>query len=125
MKSAIPEKIAGHLARGKGKTCVHLFYLKAFDVLLATFFGGRPHLGAVSVALDTFKRRFSGTVKLPGHRDDVVTKKALSILTTDHHRLVVALAGIHYDSVAGPQIRSIVRNAEWLSRKLATEILHS
>ena len=82
-------------------------------------------MGAASVALDSFKKRFSGTVRLPGHHDDVVTKKALSILATDHRRLVVTLAGIHYDRVAAPQIRSIVKNAEWLSRKLATDILHS
>lgn len=125
MRTAIPEKFAGHLARGQGKTRVHLFYCKAFDVLFASFFGGRPHLGAASATLDSFRKKFSGTVKLPGHHDDVVTKKALSILATNHHRLVVTLAGIHYDRAAGPQIRSIVRNAEWLSRKLATDILHS
>lgn len=125
MSSAIPEKYAGHLVKGKGKTRVHLFYCKAFDVLFASFFGGRPHLGAASAALDSFKKRFSGTVKLPGHRDDVVTKKALSILATNHHRLVVTLAGIHYDRAAAPEIRSIVKNAAWLSRKLATDILHS
>lgn len=121
MKTIIPFTDFGHLKAGRDKTRVHLYYLRLLNTLIVSFFGGRPHLGAVTASLKlNAKKKFSGTFRVPGHRDDVVTKKAGSILSKGISGAIVATAGIHYNGATRPQIQSIVKNSEKLSRQLVS-----
>ena len=118
MQIGIPFARFGTLTAGEENTKVRLLYFKILNALFVSFFGGRPHVGAVTAALKPNLREYTKTVKLPGHRDDVVTRKAGSILSQKIPGLVVATAGIHYNNATCPQIRAIVKNSEKLSRRL-------
>ncbi|MBI2340693.1 MAG: hypothetical protein HYU99_10095 [Deltaproteobacteria bacterium] len=118
MKISVPFARFGTLTAGEENTKVSLVYLKILTALFVSFFGGRPHVGAVTAVLKPNLREYAKTVKLPGHHDDVVTRKAVSILSQKIPGPIVTLAGIHYDNATRPQIRAIVKNSEKLSRSL-------
>ncbi|MBI4411957.1 MAG: hypothetical protein HY541_05690 [Deltaproteobacteria bacterium] len=118
MQIGIPFARFGMLTAGEENTKVRLLYFKILNALFVSFFGGRPHVGAVTAVLKPNSREYAKTVKLPGHRDDVVTRKAGSILSQRIPGPVVATAGIHYDNATPLQIRAIVKNSELLSRQL-------
>lgn len=108
----------GHLSTGGKKTQVNLCYFKFFNTLFVYLYGGKPHLGGATAVLKIYSRKLARTLRIPGHRDDVVTKKASSILSKKFGGAVLVFAGIHYDKATTRQIQSIVKNSEKLSRKL-------
>lgn len=120
MHTIFPFTRFGHLSAGKNKTRVNLYYLKVLNSLFVSFLGGRPHVGAVTASLIPNSKIFSKTLRMPGHRDDVVTKKAQAIFSKRIKGPVVTVAGIHYDKATRPQIQNIVKNSEKLSRRLVS-----
>lgn len=118
MQIGIPFARFGTLTAGDEKTKVHLLYLKILNALFVSFFGGRPHVGALTAAFKPNSKRYMKTLKLPGHRDDVVTRRCGSILIQRLPGPVISLAGIHYDNAKAGQIQAIVKNTELLSRRL-------
>lgn len=108
----------GYLKAGKGKTRVELIYLKTPGALTAYYFGGKPHLGAVTAGLHLRSKKVHRTLCLNGHRDDTITKRAEEILCKNRNGLVITGAGIHYEKATVPQIRALVKNADTLSHKL-------
>lgn len=120
MKIGIPFARFGTLSAGAQNTRVHLLYFKILNALFVSFFGGRPHVGALTAAFKPNSRKYMKTFKVPGHHDDVVTRKSGSILTGRLTGPVISLAGIHYDNAKAKQIRTIVENSVKLSRRLLT-----
>ena len=118
MKISIPFTRFGALAAGGENTKVYLLYFKILNALFVSFFGGRPHVGALTAAFKPNSKKYMKTFKLPGHRDDVITRKSGSILVRRLGGPIVALAGIHYDNAKTKQIQTIVKNSELLSRRL-------
>src|SRR3989338_8435113 len=115
LKNSLP---FGYLKSGKGKTRVELVYLKTPGALTAYYFGGKPHLWAVTAGVHLLSKKMHRTVCLNGHRDDTITKRAEEILCKNRNGLVITGAGIHYKNATVPQIRSLVKNADVLSHRL-------
>lgn len=108
----------GRLTAGRGKTRVGLIYLRTPGAITAYYYGGRPHLGAVTAGVHLNSRKLHRTLARKGHRDDTITKRAEEILCKNRNGLVIAGAGIHYKNATIPQIRALVKNADLLSHKL-------
>lgn len=104
-----------HYICGAGKTRVHLCHVKFFCADFIYIFGGRAHLGALTFFLNIFSEKIFKTLKLPHHRDDVVTKKVTNILAKTLSGPLIVSAGIHYDPITKKQIAAIVKNCEKLA----------
>lgn len=120
-KSLFPHLLpkAGRLTTGTGKTCVNVIYLTTPAGITAFYYGGKSHLGSVTAGLHILSRSFHKTYCREGHRDDLVTRKAEKILCHNRSGFVLTGAGIHYDNATRPEIKALVRNTEYLSRRVA------
>lgn len=109
----------GHLKTGSGKTRVEVVYVKTPVLITAYYYGGKNHLGAFTAGVHINSYSYHKTYSRDGHRDDTITKRAEKILCKNFKGLVVTGAGIHYENLTPSQIKSIVKNAEYLSRRVA------
>lgn len=121
MQINIPFTKMGHLRAGSGRTTVHLFYFycRVIGGLLVAVTGGRPHVGALTTGIRLKGKRFSRTFSLPGHRDNVITKRLHFILARKIKGPFLICAGIHYDKATKGQIQNLIKNSERLGRQLA------
>lgn len=113
---------AGRLSSGQSKSKVHLYHLRLFNTTFAVFFGGRPHIGAISIGLNFNGKKQIKTLKFPSHRDDVITKRACKILNQGSPGLAVVLAGIHQDKPTRQEIKKIILNCESLTHQLTSKV---
>lgn len=112
----------GILSAGRNKAQIKLYYVKILNTLFVSFLGGRSHVGALSAALWPRFKKLKGTLKIPGHRDDVITRDALDFLLKKARGPVVVTAGIHYDKIRPAQIQKIVANSRFLCKELAARL---
>ncbi|MDO8519556.1 MAG: hypothetical protein Q7T11_05275 [Deltaproteobacteria bacterium] len=110
----------GRFKTGSGKTRVNVIYLKTPASVTAYYYGGKNHLGALTAGVHVNSHAYHRTYCRPGHHDDLVTKKAEKILCKNLKGLVVTGAGIHYEKATPSEIKAIVKNAEHLSRRVAS-----
>lgn len=112
----------GRLTKGHDRTRVDLYYLKTPGSLVSFFTGGRPHVGAVSVGVRAGPLHLLKTLRIPGHREDAVTRQAGEILSKKIPGSVVVGAGIHYNRATRQEIRMIVNNSKSLCQNLLSQL---
>ena len=79
--------------------------------------GGRPHVGAVSVA---DPQGAVTTQQFPTHKDGVVSERWAQTVSEAGYYPAVVVAGIHYDDLNQKQIDDVVK----LTNDILDELLH-
>jgi hypothetical protein len=91
------------------------------DLLVTVTGGCREHIGAVTVASPDGKSS-GGTILLPTHKDDAVSRLFAERLSSLLGTTVCAVCGIHYDNASADDIRAIVDNAKELLSELESAL---
>ena len=100
------------------------------DLLVATWGGIKPHIGAVAVALPRpsladpqITSSTSSVFTLLGHKEDEVVKMVSERLSARLEKNVVVTAGIHWDDLPEEAIEEIVHNCRELADEMCTRII--
>jgi hypothetical protein len=72
--------------------------------LLVKIIGGQSHIGAVSLSQEGYEE----TLTRPTHREDTITKKAVSLLKPHINGAVCVISGIHFDDLQCDEVDQIV-----------------
>ena len=99
------------------------------DLLVAIWGGERPHIGAVAVAQPRPSledgARISATASVfcyVGHKDDIVAKEAAEKISSALNTNVTVAAGIHWDNIDEPGIKSVLENSRYLVEMIIERI---
>lgn len=102
------------------------------DLLVAIWGGGRPHIGAVSMAQPRASlkdpSKLSATASVftyVGHKEDMLAKTASETLASALNKKVVVTAGIHWDDMEEKGIKRVIKNCEILVGMIVKEFSSS
>jgi hypothetical protein len=84
--------------------------------------GGKGHIGAVALCQWRSNRAVTERITAEGHKETSIAVHAARELCRVWRRSVVCIAGIHFDGINRAQIDEIVRTANELTRRAASEI---
>lgn len=89
--------------------------LQGSDLLVRSFGGDRPHIGAVAIAIPhpshADPHKISSTVSVytvTGHKDDQIAIPLAKEIAGLCNRIVVALVGIHFENLTAAELADIV-----------------
>ena len=81
--------------------------------------GQRSHVGAVTVSDEQGDLQ---TIVLPGHKEDVITRKWAEQIWELVKQPVSVLAGVHYDNLEKEQLMEVIRILDQLLENLEQEL---
>lgn len=97
-------------------------YCMGNDLIVLVGGGTHPHAGAFTVHRAATTAEQNMSVCFPGHRDDIVAQKFLSVLSELWDGTVIVIAGIHVDQATQEDIRLLLSASDecldQLTRKL-------
>ena len=92
--------------------------------------GGKPHIGAVALAVPTPSQHTPGKINasvsvltLTGHREDDLARQAADSLARALKRIVVVCCGIHQDAATQEEIQAFITMTNSLVRLLSDTII--
>lgn len=96
------------------------------DIIITCSGGDRPHIGAVAFAISrpslTDSRVGSASTSLitmTGHKDDEIAVPLAKIVSSESHRNVVVIAGVHIDNIKSSDITEIVKQVKIIGHEIS------
>ena len=104
------------LTRGEGRVRVSLWAQEVGEDLVVCIFNENAHIGAVAVGEydHNEKRASTSVITRPGHKDDVIARKAAHLLSKHTRKSSCAIAGVHVDDITEEETQKLLENTDSL-----------